>query len=85
MAEFVTKFLKRGTNKGKAIITGKPVNRGAGYGMEIPCKYVFYGDVETSLPWLKSKLDYLGHSVWYNQWLKTETRSKVDHDERGHN
>lgn len=67
MAEFVTKFLKRGTNKGKAIITGKPVNRGAGYGMEIPCKYVFYGDVETSLPWLKSKLDYLGYSVWYNQ------------------
>ena len=52
---------------GKAIITGKPVNRGAGYGMEIPCKYVFYGDVETSLPWLKSKLDYLGYSVWYNQ------------------
>ena len=46
---------------------GKPVNRGAGYGMEIPCKYVFYGDVETSLPWLKSKLDYLGYSVWYNQ------------------
>ena len=67
MAEFVTKFLKRGTYKGKAIITGKPVNRGAGYGMEIPCKYVFYGDVETSLPWLKSKLDYLGYSVWYNQ------------------
>ena len=67
MAEFVTKFLKRGTNKGKAIITGKPVKRGAGYGMEIPCKYVFYGDVETSLPWLKSKLDYLGYSVWYNQ------------------
>ena len=31
MAEFVTEFLKRGTNKGKAIITGKPVNRGAGY------------------------------------------------------
>ena len=74
MAIFVTKFLKRGANKGKVIITGKRVNRGAGYGLEIPCKYIFYGDVETTLPWLKSKLDYLGCSVQYSLEQKQEVK-----------
>lgn len=66
MVEFVIKFLKCGINKGKVIIMGKFVNRGVGYGMEIFCKYVFYGDVEIFLLWFKFKFDYLGYSVWYN-------------------
>ena len=63
MAMFVSKFLKRGTNKGKTVVTGKRLNRGAGYGLEIPCQYIFYGDNEMSLPWLKSKLEFLGYTV----------------------
>ena len=44
MALWCTKFLKRVTNKGRAVVKGKPVNRGAGYGLELPCEYCFTGD-----------------------------------------
>ena len=63
ISTFVSRFLKRLTNKGKVVITGKRVNRGAGYGLEIPCKYIFYGDKQMSIPWLKSKLQNLGYDV----------------------
>ena len=36
MAIWLTKFLKRAANSGKAVIKGKRVNRGGGYGLEIP-------------------------------------------------
>ena len=36
-------FLKRSFNKGTAEITGEKVNRGGGYGLEVPCKYRLYG------------------------------------------
>ena len=39
MSQYVSKFLKRRTNNGKTVITGKHVNQGAGYGLEIPCSY----------------------------------------------
>ena len=39
----VSHFLKRSTNKATVEVTGAAVNRGAGYGMEISCKYRFYG------------------------------------------
>ena len=48
-----TKFLKRGTNSGHLEVT---VNRGAGYGLEIPCVYQFTGD-RSSCKWLKTKLE----------------------------
>ena len=38
VAQYVTKFLMRSTDKGTAVITGKRVNSKAGYGLEIPCK-----------------------------------------------
>ena len=41
MLLFVSKFLKRGTNKGKTVVRGKRANSGVGYGLEIPCQYVF--------------------------------------------
>ena len=63
MSLFVSKFLKRGANKGKTVVREKRVNRGAGYGLEIPCQYIFYGDTKMSLPWLKSKLECLGYNV----------------------
>ena len=36
-------FLRKSCNKGTAEVTGDKVNRGAGYGLEIPCKYRLYG------------------------------------------
>ena len=33
---WLTKFLKRPTNSGKVVVKGKCVNRGGGYGLEIP-------------------------------------------------
>ena len=60
MSQYVSKFLKRRTSNGKAIITGKRVNRGAGYGLEIPCSYIFDGDSDISLSWLREKMESTG-------------------------
>ena len=38
----VSAFLKRACNKGLVEVTRKWINGGAGYGLEIPCKYHFY-------------------------------------------
>ena len=43
MAPTVSAFLSRDTNVGFAEVTGARVNRGGGYGLEIPCIYRFYG------------------------------------------
>ena len=59
MAIWLTKFLKGVTNIGKAIIKGKQVNRGGGYGLEILCEYQFMGDA-FSISWLKEKLQKQG-------------------------
>jgi len=59
MAIWLTKFLKRATDFGKAVIRGKRVNRGGGYGLEIPCEFHFTGD-EFSINWLKQKLKKAG-------------------------
>ena len=42
-------------NSARVIIKGKSVNRGAGYGLEVPCEYHFEGD-NFSCNWLKEKL-----------------------------
>ena len=46
-------YLKK--NSARVIIKGKSVNRGAGYGLEVPCEYHFEGD-NFSGNWLKEKL-----------------------------
>lgn len=38
-----SRFLERDFNKGTVHITGEKVNRGAGYGLELPCVYRLYG------------------------------------------
>ena len=43
LAPIVERFLRREVNKDFAEITGNKVNRGAGYGLEIPCIYRLYG------------------------------------------
>ena len=43
LSTFVSQFLQRDVNKAFARITGERVNRGAGYGLEIPCAHQFFG------------------------------------------
>ena len=51
----VPKLLKRASNSGTVVVTGKRINKGAGYGLELPCEFKFQGD-KYSCDWLKEKL-----------------------------
>jgi hypothetical protein len=39
----LSQFLQRDVNKAFVEVTGKKINRGAGYGLEMPCVYRLYG------------------------------------------
>ena len=43
ISSLLSNFLKRECNKGFVEVTGSRVNRGAGYGLEVPCIYRLYG------------------------------------------
>ena len=43
LASKLFQFLRRDINKAFVEVTGAKVNRGAGYGLEIPCIYRLYG------------------------------------------
>lgn len=43
IAPFILAFLRHDTNSGFTKVVGEKVNRGVGYGLEIPCVYTFYG------------------------------------------
>lgn len=43
IASVLSQFLRRDCNQGFVEVTGEKVNRGAGYGLEIPCTYKLYG------------------------------------------
>ncbi len=43
LASSMSHFLGREFNKAFAVVVGDKVNRGAGYGLEIPCIYRLYG------------------------------------------
>ncbi len=43
LASRLYQFLRREVNKGLAEVTGGKVNRGGGYGLEVPCVYRLYG------------------------------------------
>ena len=43
LAPQFSQFLRRDVNKAFAEVTGEKINRGAGYGIEIPCVYRLYG------------------------------------------
>ena len=42
----MSRFLKRDVNIAYAKVTGGKINRGASYGLEIPCIYRLYGPRE---------------------------------------
>ena len=43
LAPFISAFFRRDTNSGFAKVVGNQVNRGTGYGLEIPFEYSLYG------------------------------------------
>ena len=51
----VGELLKRASNSGTVVITGKRINRGAGYDLELSCEFKFQAD-KYSCDWLKEKL-----------------------------
>ena len=46
----------------KLVVKGKHINIGGGYGLEVPCEYLFAGD-KFSIAWLESKLDKEGFEI----------------------
>ena len=42
-AKPISLFLQRELNDGRVEVTGEKINRGAGYGLELPCVYRLYG------------------------------------------
>ena len=55
ISTFVCKFLKLPNSKISCKVKGKRLNRGAGYGLEIPLIYTFNGH-EKAIEWTKSKI-----------------------------
>lgn len=49
-------FLWQSTDLASAKITGKPVNRGAGFRMEVICLYEFWGD-SFNINWVHMKIE----------------------------
>ena len=43
LAPLTSAFLRRDVNKGLVEVTDPKINRRAGYGLEFPCSYNFYG------------------------------------------
>ena len=43
LSRLFSTFLQRDSSKGMAEVTGERVNRGAGYGVNVPCKFSLFG------------------------------------------
>ena len=43
-------------------VAGKRINRGAGYGLEIPAKFHFHG-LENAIRWIKTKIDKIENNI----------------------
>ena len=56
------KFLSLPNHTIRVLVTGNRMNRGAGYGLEIPVEYVFNGN-EKALQWAKKNLDNIDERV----------------------
>ena len=56
------KFLSPPNHKVKVCVKEKRINRGVGYGLEIPNEYIFY-DNEKDIQWAKRTLDGVDGNV----------------------
>ena len=52
-------FLKLTGSQIKAKVTGKYVNRGVGYGLEVPCVYNVVTGQEKAVTWLSRKINQI--------------------------
>ena len=50
------KFLSFQNHSIRLCVIGKRINRGVGYGLEIPSEYILYGN-KKAIQWAKRKLD----------------------------
>ena len=58
MTMTMTMFLKLTGSYIEAEVTGKYINRGDGYGLELPCKYHVSGQ-EKAVTWLSNKINLI--------------------------
>ena len=56
LSSAVSSFLCNDVNKATSVVTGKRMNRGTGFGLEVPCVYKFYGE-ECSIKKLRSTIN----------------------------
>ena len=56
------KFLSLPNHSIRVCVKGKRINRGVGYGLEIPAEYIFYGN-EKAIQWAKRTLDSVNGTV----------------------
>ena len=56
------KFLSLQNHIIRICVKGKRINRGVGYGLEIPAEYVFYGN-EKAIQWAKRTFDGIDGNV----------------------
>ena len=56
------KFLSLPNYSIRVHVKGKRINRGVGYGLEIPAEYLFYGN-ERGIQWVKRTLDDIDGNV----------------------
>ena len=56
------KFLSLANYSIRVHVKGKRINRGVGYGLEIPAEYLFYGNGR-SIQWVKRTLDGIDGNV----------------------
>ena len=77
LSKIMTMFLKLTGSYIEAEVTGKYVNRGAGYGLELPCIYHITGQ-EKAVLWLSHKIDSImkKHEVLVNRCLDKEKKEK---------
>ena len=77
LAPVVSQFSKRDCNKGMVRITGKRVNRGGGFSLEVPCIFRLYGP-DAHLARLKKLVDAAGGTASDVVEEEPETRSQPD-------
>ena len=71
IAKLSSLFLKVQNTSITAIVTGKRLNRGGGYGLEVPVTFTFYGPKKL-MDWAKNKLEVVKDDLEkkYNKCLK---------------
>ena len=56
LPEFSFKFIQLPNSSVRCQVAGKSANKGAGYGLEIPVKYIFYGH-QKAIDWIEKVIE----------------------------